>query len=123
MIRRSFLAIAALAAVFAAVPAEARWVEARTQHFTLYANLSDGEAAAYAIQLERFDHLLRELTNLPAATESASDRVTVYAVPLNMVQELAHSSTIGGFYNSDVQSTLAVMPLTVPTGWDVGPST
>lgn len=121
MIRKSFLAAIAAAAALAAGPAEARWVEAKTEHFVLYANLSDGEAAAYAVQLERFDHLLRDLTNIPSATESASDRVTVYAVPLAMVQELAHSSSIGGFYNSDVQSTLAVMPLTVPTGWDVGP--
>lgn len=120
MIRRCFLAAVAASAVFAAAPVQARWVEAKTQHFTLYANMSDGEAAAYAMQLERFDHLLRELTNLPAATESESDRVTVYVVPLSTVQELAHSPMIGGFYNSNVQSTIAVMPLTVPAEWDVG---
>ena len=121
MFRKTILMAAAAGAALLAAPAEARWVEAKTQHFVIYANLSDGEAAAYAAQLERFDHLLRELTNLPPTTESASDSVTVYIVPLTMVQELAHSSTIGGFYNSDVQSSLAVMPLTVPTGWDVGP--
>ena len=98
MIRKCFLAAVGAAAALAAAPVQARWVEARTQHFVLYANLSDGEAAAYAGQLERFDHLLRELTNLPATTESAGDRVTVYVVPLAMVQELAHSSSIGGFY-------------------------
>jgi tetratricopeptide (TPR) repeat protein len=72
------------------------------------------------MQLERFDHLLREMANLPNTPQSASDRVIVYVVPLTMVQELAHSTNIGGFYNSDVQSTLAVMPLSIPSDWDVG---
>jgi tetratricopeptide (TPR) repeat protein len=121
MIRKCFLAAVAAAIALPAVPAEARWVEVKTQHFVIYTDLSDGQAAAYAMQLERFDHLLRELANLPATTQSASDVVTVYAVPLATVQELARSNVIAGFYNSDVQSTLAVMPLSVPTEWKVAP--
>jgi hypothetical protein len=38
--------VAALAV--AAQPASARWVEVKTQHFVLYGDLSDREAAGYA---------------------------------------------------------------------------
>lgn len=102
------------------VPAEARWLEVQTEHFDIYGDISEREAAAYAMQLERFDHLLRTIANFPSKLESESAKVTVYAVPLNMVQSLAHSSNIGGFYNTNVQSTLAVMPLSVPSNWDLG---
>jgi Flp pilus assembly protein TadD len=111
---------AAIAA--AAQPAHARWVEVKTQHFALYGDLSESEAVGYALQLEQFDHLLRQMANVPAKTDSESERVTVYEVPLSTVQSLAHSQTIAGFYHSDAQSTLAVMPTTVPDEWDIGPN-
>src|SRR5215218_2718677 len=104
-----------------AQPAQARWVETTTEHFVIYGDLSDNEAAGYAMLLERFDDLLRGIAKVPRKIESEADRVTVYVVPLGTVQSLARSSNIGGFYNSNAQSTIAVMPTTVPSYWDMGP--
>lgn len=119
---RVLVGLAAIAAMSAAAqPAQARWIEAKTEHFTIYGDISDGQAISYAMRLERFDHLLRGIANVPSKPQSAGDRVTVYLVSLGTVQSLAHSRNIGGFYNSDAQSTLAVMPLTPPSGWDMSP--
>jgi tetratricopeptide (TPR) repeat protein len=116
---RFFASAAALLAV--AQPAQARWLETTTDHFVIYGDLSDNEAAGYAMLLEHFDDLLRGVANVPRKIQSEADRVTVYVVPLNTVQSLARSSNIGGFYNSNAQSTIAVMPTSVPSYWDLGP--
>lgn len=121
MIRRAFLSAAAAASVAVAVPAQARWVESQSEHFVIYGDLTDREATGYAMLLERFDHLLRSMANVPSTPASESDRVTVYIVPLTTVQSLAHSDTIGGFYSANVQSTIAVMPTSVPSNWDMSP--
>lgn len=121
MIRRVILGAAATAAMAFAQAAEARWVKAQTQHFTIYSDLSEKEVNAYANHIERFDHLLREMVNLPGAPMSESDRVTVFLVPFSTVQSLARSSVIGGFYNAHIQDTLAVMPQNLPDGVDAGP--
>ena len=121
MIRRVFLGLIAAGATIVAQSAQAKWIEARTEHFAVYGDLSEREASDVAVQLERFDHLLRQIANLPSAPESESDKVTVFLVPFSTVQSLAHSSMIGGFYASDIQSTLAVMPESLPDGVDAGP--
>jgi tetratricopeptide (TPR) repeat protein len=121
MIRGTFLTVVAAVATLTSTSVQAKWVEAKSQHFDIYGDVSQSEATGYAIQLERFDHLLRGIANLPATSESENDRVTVYLVSLDMVQSLAKSLNVAGFYNSDIQETLAVMPLSLPDYFEVGP--
>lgn len=115
--------LTAVAAIMAPTAASARWVEATTNHFIIYSELSRAEAAGYAQQLERFDEFLRKIANVQNVPDAPLGRVTLYILPgLSDVQSVAHSSQIAGFYNADAQGTLAVLPLTMPPRLNMSPT-
>ena len=105
----------------AANPACAEWLEIKTEHFTIYGNMSQARAMDYAIKVEKFDRMLRLLTNVQDSKDVPIDRVIIYVVPsVDAIRSMTRSSRIAGYYGSSAQGTLAVMPLQVPSEWDVG---
>jgi len=98
-VRRFLLSLAMLSV---AVPAQAEWWEARTDHFIIYSKSSANDAKAFAERLERYDQSLRSLQRIkPDPRLSDSRRVTIYRAG-NMVDisKLAGDSESGiaGFY-------------------------
>jgi tetratricopeptide (TPR) repeat protein len=79
------------------------WIEAKTEHFTIYGNVSSDEMRKYATRVERFDAAMRAL--VPAKQTS---KVTIYLVDRSKVQELAGSEYVAGFYSGSAQGPLIV---------------
>lgn len=81
------------------------WNEAKSTHFTVYGQMSDGDLRKYAEDLERYDAALREIIG-----GSTSTPVTVYVVQsMGKVQELAGGMRgVAGFYNATAQGAFAV---------------
>ncbi len=85
------------------------WREAKTEHFTVYGEMSDKEIREFAERMERFDAAMRQIVN---ATKTAP--VTVYAVrDIGAVQKLAGRKDVGGFYSPSAQGSHMVVPLSV----------
>jgi tetratricopeptide (TPR) repeat protein len=104
-----------------AQPAKAEWIETKTEHFTIYGDMTQQQAADYATKAERFDRMLRFITNIKDDSDVPIDRVVIYVVPsVETIRAMTRSSLIAGFYNSDAQGSLAVMPLRVPSEWGAG---
>ena len=85
--------------------ANAEWVEASSDHFLVYGDLSEQDAREYAERLERVDRLLRTITKAPDTAAERANRVTVYVVPdMATVQRLyGGDGSVGGFYRADAQ--------------------
>lgn len=111
MIRKSVVTMIA-GGLLAAAPAKAEWVEASSDHFLVYANMSQQEAKAFATRLERVDRLLRTIVKAPDTAAERANRVTVYFVPdIASVQKLyGGRGDVGGFYRGSAQGSLAVTP-------------
>jgi tetratricopeptide (TPR) repeat protein len=81
-----------------AAPAQARWLEAETPHFTVYSDGTEAKLREFARLLEDYDALLRLLTGTPA--EAAPTRLRVYLVrgpgALREVRDVP--STVAGMY-------------------------
>lgn len=110
----------AACALAAAQSASAEWVEAKTEHFLIYGDMSEAKAADYARKVERFDKLLRTITNVSAAKDVPVDRVIVYVLPtVSAVRSLAGRPNVAGFYNGSAQDSHAVMPLEMPGEYEM----
>lgn len=97
------------------VAARAEWREARSDHFTVYADDSEAKVARFAERLERFDATLRMLTELPATPITPANRVTVYVV--NDVGALSGSNSVAGFYVPRAGGSVAFVPARGGEGW------
>jgi len=100
-------------ALCGAQPASAEWVEASSDHFLVYGDLKPAEVTEFAEQLERFDKLLRAVTNTPDTAAERANKVTVFFVPdMSTVQRLygAGGENVGGFFRPDAQGAIAVTP-------------
>ena len=107
------LLLAAAAATAMPASAHAEWVEASSQHFLVYGDMSQAQAKDWAEKLERVDGFLREAAGVKG--EETVGKVTVFVVPsMDAVQRLAGRMNVGGFYNADVQGDLAVTPKSIP---------
>ena len=108
---RFFRLVAACLALFAfAAPAHATWREARSKHFIVYADMSEGKLRRETERLERFDALLRKLFNVQETVP-----VSVYILSsVEEVQDLGHNHNAWGFYNASAQLAYAFMPETLP---------
>ncbi len=101
------LAAGALLAWFA-VPAQAEWMEARSPHFTVVADMSERELRERTLQLERFDAMLRYLLGVKETIP-----VTVYVVDgIDAVQRAGggRMRNVAGFYSASAQGANAVVP-------------
>jgi len=93
--------------------AQAKWLEASSPHFVVYANGDPRNVQRFSEQLERFHEAMTDLLQVKSPPPSPSNRVTVYVVSSGeQVQKLAGDKTgmIYGFYLPRAGSSLAVVP-------------
>lgn len=93
--------------------AEAKWLEASSDHFVVYSDQNEKDVRKYTDRLERYHNAMAlqfpQLQNKP----SASNRVTVYVVrDVGQVQKLAgdKNGEIAGFYLPRAGSSSAFVP-------------
>lgn len=97
----------------------AAWSEARSQHFIVYSEGSPKQLQEFAEKLEKFDFLLRTMTNVKDEPENP---VLVYALDNSrQVQSLAHSANVEGFYTTSDRHGYAVVSRERAQGpYDIG---
>lgn len=96
-------------------PARAEWREAKSRHFTVYADTSEADIQAMATRLERFDATLRRLTRTDDDPAKAANGVTIYVTPsADGVRTLCGKGdwcrNIAGFYVPRVSGSVAFTP-------------
>src|SRR5689334_9434416 len=70
--------IVALAALSVAVPAQAEWYQASTEHFLIYSEQRPEKLRQFAEELERFDQAVRLVRGMPNLPVSKGNRVTIF---------------------------------------------
>ena len=90
-----------------AVPASASdWKKAETRHFVIYSDGSTSQLEDYAVELEKFDALLRLVFGRPDS--EAPTKLSIYLLrSVGQVEELS-SPNIAGFYSSRTEGSFAV---------------
>lgn len=102
--------VAALASALAPTMAHAEWIEAKSKHFTVYADMPEATLRARVQELEKFDAALRGLFKV-----TTEDQATIYIVEsLSDVQRIAGNSRVAGFYRANAQSAIGVVPERLP---------
>ncbi|OBV11418.1 Peptidase_MA_2 domain-containing protein [Erythrobacter dokdonensis DSW-74] len=89
------------ALLLAALPAQAEWYEASTDHFVIYARDSDRDIIRFAESLERYHSAMAFLTQRKIEKPSPSNRVTIYVVGSERdIQKLMGGDNrfVAGFY-------------------------
>ena len=118
--KRVAYAAAIVAAVLGwATPASADWYQAKSKHFTVYADESPADLKKFAEQLERFDAAVRVGRGVPDVKEGASSRVTLFVLrDLAAVREIYGDANapIGGFYLPKASGSVAFVPQRSPEG-------
>lgn len=88
--------------------AQAAWLQAKSQHFTVYSENSQDKLLDFAQKLEKFDFLLRRVTGV--TDPNAGSPVQVYLLSTDAkVKALAHNPNVGGFYTTSDRSAYAVL--------------
>jgi tetratricopeptide (TPR) repeat protein len=101
-----------LISLFLASPAQAGWREAKTPHFLIYSSGSEKGLREFAINIERFDHVLRERFGI--ATEQTPQRLTIFLMSSSDEVQRAmgggkDARNVAGFYTGLVSGSLAVV--------------
>ena len=90
---------------------QAKWQEASSDHFLIYADTSESKLSEFAANLERFHHAMALAMALQLDTPSPSNRVTIYVVGnAARVRKLADDRFAAGFYVPLAGRSLAVIP-------------
>jgi tetratricopeptide (TPR) repeat protein len=105
--------------LLSAASANAAWHEAKSKHFTVYADEEPAKLTQYASRLERFDAAVREARGVPDVETGASTRVTLFL--LRDLTELRRiygdkEAGVAGFYLPKMSGSLAFMPEVVDRG-------
>ena len=93
--------VAALTLASLAMPAQAKWYEASSEHFVIYADDSERDIRAFATNLEQFHSAIEYVLNVDLPTPSPSNRVVIFVAGSQKdIRELAgtDSKYLGGFY-------------------------
>ena len=107
---RKLIAALSAATMFHAVPAHAEWLEARSPHFIVYADMSESDLRERIVRLEEFDSALRGLFK-----PESEDRATIYVLgSIADIQRLAGDRRVGGFYSSTAQGSQGFVPERLP---------
>lgn len=105
MFRKS-LGAAFGAAILYAAPVHAEWLEARSPHFIVYADMSQNDLRERVARLEEFDGVLRGLFK-----PQSEDRATIYVLGSTAdIQRLADNNRVAGFYSSTTQGSQGFVP-------------
>jgi hypothetical protein len=93
-------------ALAGAAPAHAEWLEAKSPHFLVYANMSEGDMKARVARLEKFDAALRGLFKVPG-----EDSTTIYVTrSTDEIRKLIGQQDVAGFYKGDAQGAVGFIP-------------
>ncbi len=104
-----------IAAGVAALPAPAlaKWREASSQHFVIYADDSEKDLRRFSEKLERFHSAMEIVTNSKTEVPSPSNRLTVYVVDSTRdVRKLYGDGNryVAGFFTPSAGGSLAIVP-------------
>src|SRR3569832_1384238 len=109
---RSLIALIAASLSVAAVAADAPWTASDTKHFIIYSKSPPERVRDLAIDLERYDKLIRMATNIP--DDRQSTKVRIYEVDgLKEIRDalgVDDNSTIAGFYTANSLGPFLVTP-------------
>lgn len=99
----------ALAGGLAATPAHAEWLEGKSPHFIVYANMSEGEMKVRVARLEKFDAALRGIFKVPG-----EDSTTIYVTRgTDEIRKLTGQQDVAGFYKGNAQGAVGFIPDTL----------
>ncbi|QLC24594.1 tetratricopeptide repeat protein [Parasphingopyxis algicola] len=88
---------------------DAAWHRAESDHFIIYAELSEDEIRERAIELESLDRVMRAMTGTPE--QAAEVKLRVYMVTnYNAVVRYHGGGDVAGFYNPSMRGPFAVVP-------------
>jgi tetratricopeptide (TPR) repeat protein len=93
--------------------AHAKWLEASSEHFVIYADDSDKDIRRFADQLERYHAAMAYVTGSKLPAPSPSNRVTIYVVNSDRDVRKLHDGNdryVKGFYLPRAGGSLAVVP-------------
>ncbi len=101
-----------LLGLFLSSPAQAEWREAKTRHFIIYSSGTEKSLRDFAINVERFDHVLRE--RFGVANEESPQRLTIFLMSSGDEVQRAmgggkDARNVAGFYTGLVSGSLAVV--------------
>lgn len=105
--------LAANLALLAPAAASAKWHEASSAHFIVYADEDPEKLKAFSAKLERFDKVMRHRLRLDDRPLGPANRLTVFVVPsIASVQRLAGrgQSDVAGFYIPRASGSVAFVP-------------
>jgi tetratricopeptide (TPR) repeat protein len=109
---RMIVALAAAMLSVAATAAEAPWTASQTKHFIIYSKSPPDRVRDLAIDLERYDKLIRMATNIPDDVQST--KVRIYEVDgLEEVRDALgadENSRVAGFYTANGLGPYLVTP-------------
>ncbi|MXO65916.1 tetratricopeptide repeat protein [Altericroceibacterium endophyticum] len=106
-------------------PAQAKWREASSEHFVIYANESEGNLRRFAESLEHFHAALKFLLSTEPDTPSPSNRLTIYQVDnRRKVRKLygGDNRYVSGFYLPRAEGSLAIVPHGIVSGRKISQS-
>lgn len=101
MVRLIMRAWVGLSALLLAIPAQAEWFQASSDHFVIYADDSERDIIRYVENLERYHSAMAFMTKRNLDKPSPSNRVTIYVVGGSRdIRALAGDGgkNIAGFY-------------------------
>lgn len=87
-------------------PAQAEWLEARTDHFVLKIDDSEANARAFATRLERFDAALRRLYAVPDHPDQHARPIAIYAFDTDLFLETCGCPSVLGYYQAKPRSSV-----------------
>jgi tetratricopeptide (TPR) repeat protein len=109
-----FLKVLAFAALMIApAQAVAAWHEAKSKHFTIFADMPAPKLRSFADRLERFDSAVRVARGTPDVQAGNATRVTLYILPnIESLRALYgnRESSVAGFYIPKASGSVAFIP-------------
>jgi tetratricopeptide (TPR) repeat protein len=92
----------------AASSAEAAWYQAKSRHFIVYSDGGQQQLQNFAAKLEKFDYLLRKITNMPDQEGGTPVRVFLLANDMKL-KALTHNPFVKGYYGTSDRFGYAVL--------------
>jgi tetratricopeptide (TPR) repeat protein len=91
--------VVGLAVLLLALPAQAEWYEASSEHFVIFADDREADIRTFAANLERYHSAMEFVTGRKAEAPSPSNRVVIYVVGgERAMRSLSGDKEVGGFY-------------------------
>lgn len=105
--------VAVLVSILLVTPAQARWLQAESEHFVIYAEDSEKDLRHFAEMLERYHVALEKLTGNKMAPPSPTNRVTIFVLGSERAVRKVYGSDnrfVAGFYRPRAGATRAFVP-------------